>query len=84
METADPRRVWKTLGEKPAHGFVGAVVNGRGGEANFQRSTVFAFDGVAAGAGRYAHLEGDVFRRFFDVHFQCQARVRLRFKASQM
>src|SRR6202167_6081231 len=56
------------LRQKPAQGFVGAIFDRRGGEAHFQCSTVFAFDGIAAGARGNAHRKGNASLRFFDFH----------------
>jgi len=56
------------LRQKPAQGFVGAIFDRRGGEAHFQCASVFAFDGIAAGARGNAHRKGNASPRFFDFH----------------
>src|SRR5580704_5719276 len=56
------------LRQKPAQGFVGAIFDRRGGEAHFQCSSVFAFDGLAAGARGNAHRKGNDSLRLFDFH----------------
>ena len=51
------KREFQTRGEQFAQGLVGAVIDRRRGEANFQAILVFAGDLIAAGAGLDANRE---------------------------